>query len=90
MADINITRSHSLGIAEGRAAVERVAGQLEDELGVTYQWTDNTLHFDGEGADGFIEVHEERVEVEIDLPLFLQPLRSRVKSEAEGYLDRHL
>lgn len=90
MADVEITRSHSLGLDEAGAAVERVAGKLENELGVTYHWTGNTLHFDGEGAEGFIEVSAESIEVAIDLPLFLQPLRGRVKSEAEGYLDREL
>lgn len=90
MADINITRSHSLGLDQGRSAVEQVARQLEDDLGVDYHWTGNTLRFEGEGADGHIEVGEESVRVEIDLPLFLQPMSGRVKEEAEGYLDRHL
>lgn len=90
MADINITRSHSLGLDGGREAVERVARQLEEDLGVEYQWAGNTLQFDGEGADGYIQVREERVHVVIDLPLFLQPMQDRVKAEAEAYLDRHL
>ena len=90
MADINIIRSHSLGLDEGRAAVERVAQNLEDELGVDYQWAENTLQFDGQGADGHIEVESDAVHVAINLSAFLQPMRSRVKSEAEDHLDRHL
>lgn len=90
MADINITRSHSLGLDEARAAVERVAQKLEDDLGADYHWAGNTLHFDGQGADGNIEVGEEVVRVSIDLSLFLTPMRSRVRAEAETYLDRHL
>ena len=90
MADINITRSHSLGLDKGRAAIERVAQNLEDELGVDYQWAENTLQFDGQGADGHIEVESDAVHVAINLSAFLQPMRSRVKSEAEDHLDRHL
>ena len=90
MADINIIRSHSLGLDEGRAAVERVAQNLEDELGVDYQWAENTLQFDGQGADGHIEVESDAVHVAINLSAFLQPMRSRVQSEAEDHLDRHL
>ena len=90
MADINIIRSHSLGLDEGRAAIERVAQNLEDELGVDYQWAENTLQFDGQGADGHIEVESDAVHVAINLSAFLQPMRSRVKSEAEDHLDRHL
>ena len=90
MADINITRSHSLGLDECRAAIERVAQNLEDELGVDYQWAENTLQFDGQGADGHIEVESDAVHVAINLSAFLQPMRSRVQSEAEDHLDRHL
>ena len=90
MADINITRSHSLGLDKGRAAIERVAQNLEDELGVDYQWAENTLQFDGQGADGHIEVESDAVHVAINLSAFLQPMRSRVQSEAEDHLDRHL
>lgn len=89
MADITLTRSHSLGLADGRDAVERVAQQLEDDLGVRYEWQDDTLHFDGQGADGHIEVQEENVRIAINLSTFLQPLRGQVETEAEKYLDRH-
>lgn len=89
MADINITHSHSLGLAEGRTAVGRVAQKLEDKLGVDAQWNDDTLQFDGQGADGHIEVEANAVHVAINLSAFLQPMQGRVKSEAEDYLDRY-
>ena len=90
MADITITRSHSLGLDDGRSAVEQVAQKLKTELGVDAQWSGNTLQFDGQGADGHIEVEADAVHVAINLSAFLQPMRGRVKSEAEDYLDRHL
>jgi len=90
MADINITRSHSLGLDDGRAAVGQVAQKLESKLGVAAEWAGNTLQFDGQGADGHIEVEAEAVHVTINLSAFLQPMRGQVKSEAEEYLDRHL
>ena len=90
MADIDITRSHSLGLDGGRAAVERVAEKLETELGVDAEWTGDTLQFSGQGADGHIEVEADAVHVVITLSVFLQPMRSRVEAEAEEYLDRAL
>lgn len=90
MADIDITRSHALGLDEGRTAVEQVAQELEDELGVTYHWDDSTLRFEGGGADGHIEIDTDVIRVAINLSLFLQPMRDRVETEAEDYLDRHL
>jgi len=90
MADIDITRSHSLGLDAGRTVVSTVAEKLKAKLGVDAEWTDNTLHFDGQGADGHIEVEAEAVHVAINLSAFLQPMQSRVKSEAEEYLDQAL
>ncbi|MEF8816911.1 MAG: polyhydroxyalkanoic acid system family protein [Salinibacter sp.] len=90
MADIDITRSHSLGLDDGRGAVEHVAEKLEAQLGVDAEWTGDTLQFSGQGADGHIEVEADAVHVAITLSAFLQPMRSRVEVEAEEYLDRAL
>jgi len=90
MADIELTRSHSKGLDGGRTAVERVAQQLESDLEVDYQWDDDTLRFDGAGADGTIEVEADAVQVAINLSAFLRPLQSRIKDEAAEYLDRYL
>ena len=90
MADINIRRDHTLGVDEGRNAIEQVAQKLESELGVDYHWDDNILRFDGSGADGHIEVESDVVHVAINLSMFLSPMQGRVKEEAEDYLDRYL
>ncbi len=90
MADIELTRSHTLGLDGGRDAVEGVAQQLEADIGVDYEWDGDTLRFDGQAADGRIEVADETVEIRINLSAFLRPMQSRVEAEAEEYLDRHL
>lgn len=90
MANIEITRSHSLGLDSAREAVERVAQQLDADIGVDYTWDENTLRFDGQGTDGQIDVEADSVEVLINLSAFLRPMQSQVKAEAEKYLDRHL
>jgi putative polyhydroxyalkanoate system protein len=90
MADIELTRSHSLGRDEGREAVERVAEQFKTDLGLDYQWQNDTLHFSGQGADGRIEVAPDTVEILINLSAFLQPMRGRLEKEADRYLDRYL
>ena len=90
MANIELTRSHSLGLDEGRHAVERVAQQLESDIGVDYEWDGDTLRFDGQGADGQINVEADTVQVLINLSAFLRPMQSQIKAEAETYLDQHL
>jgi putative polyhydroxyalkanoate system protein len=90
MADIELTRSHSLGLDGGREAVERVAQQLEADIGVDYEWDDNTLHFEGDAADGTIDVANDTVDVLINLSAFLRPMQGQIETEAERYLDEHL
>lgn len=90
MADIDLTRSHSLGIDGGREAVERVAHELEQNLGVRYEWDDDTLQFDGQGADGRIEVDDDTIRVVINLSVYLQPIKNQVEAEAKQFLSEHL
>jgi putative polyhydroxyalkanoate system protein len=90
MADIELQRDHSLGINDGRAAVQHVADDLQEVLNASYNWDGNTLHFKGSGASGNIEVAESQIRVNIDLNFLLRPMRSQVEAEAERYLDRHL
>lgn len=90
MADIDFERPHSLNTQEARQAVEQVAQQLEEELGGEYHWTDDRLHFEGQGASGHIDVETEVIHVAINLSAFLQPMKGRVQAEAEQYLDSHL
>lgn len=90
MADIDFERSHSLDTEEARQAVEQVAQQLEDDLGGDYHWTDDRLHFEGQGATGHIDVEAEAIHVAINLSAFLRPMKDRVQTEAEEYLDQHL
>jgi putative polyhydroxyalkanoate system protein len=90
MADIEVSRSHSLGADAGRAAVENVAQDLQSDLSLDYEWRGDTLHFEGSGAEGRIVVTETEVHARIDLSFFLRPMRSRIRSEATRYLDDHL
>jgi putative polyhydroxyalkanoate system protein len=90
MADIDIERTHTLGRADGRTAVARVANQLQDDLGLQCKWNGNTLRFEGSGAEGHIEVQDDRIRVAIDLSWMLSPMQHRIRQETEQYLDRHL
>ncbi len=90
MSDIDFERSHSLNPAEARQAVEQVAQQLEEDLGGDYHWTDDRLHFEGQGTNGHIDVEADAIQVAINLSAFLRPMKDRVQAEAEEYLDQHL
>lgn len=91
MADIELTRSHSMGLDDGRDAVEDVAQKLEGDLGIQYEWDDEqTLLFEGQGAAGQIDVRAEGVRILVNLSAFLKPMKGQLKKEAGEYLDEYL
>jgi len=90
MADIEITRSHSLGASGARTAVEKVAGKLHEKLNVETNWAGDVLHFEGNGADGRIEVRESEVHLALELNLLLKSMKGWIEQEAQNYLDKYL
>lgn len=90
MADIDITRSHALGASGARTAVEKVAAKLHEKLNVETEWNGDTLHFEGNGADGKIEVQDEQVRLALNLGFVLKSMKGWIRTEAEKYLDKYL
>lgn len=90
MADVEITRSHDLGVEGARAAVSRVARDLRQSVPFQHRWEGDALVFEGSGANGRIDVHADRVDVAVRLGLLLKAMRPAVRREAERLLDEHL
>ncbi len=90
MAKINVERSHSLGRALAREKAEQLAERLAREYEVRYRWSGDTLEFKRSGADGRIEVGDDRVSVQLNLGLLLSALSGSIKREIEDVLDQSL
>lgn len=90
MARITVERSHSLGRTEARSKAEQLAERLAREYAVSYRWNGDTLEFKRSGADGRIEVGDDRVRVELNLGLLLSAMSGSIKREIEKTLDEKL
>lgn len=90
MSRITVERSHSLGLAAAREKAEALAQRLARQYDVKYRWSGDTLEFKRSGADGQIEVAEDRVRVELKLGLLLSALGGTIRREIEETLDKHL
>ncbi|HSX72526.1 polyhydroxyalkanoic acid system family protein [Pseudomonas subflava] len=90
MSRITVERSHNLGLATAREKAEALAQRLASEYDVTYRWSGDTLEFKRSGADGTIDVAEDRVRVELKLGLLLSALGGTIKRQIEETLDKHL
>ena len=87
MADIDLTRSHSLGLESARRAADAVAARLRREYGVTTEWEGDAVVLDGRGVRGRLDVGPETVRVAVSLGLAARPFRRSLKREIEQELD---
>ncbi|ERI51977.1 polyhydroxyalkanoic acid system family protein [Pseudomonas sp. NPDC077186] len=90
MSRIRVERPHQLGRAAAREKAEQLAERLAREYDVRYRWNGDTLEFKRSGADGSIEVGEDRVCVELKLGLLLSAMGGSIKREIEQVLDKSL
>lgn len=87
MADIDILRSHALGLDGARAVAAQVGARLADEFGVTTRWDGDLLRVTGHGVDGTLDAGAETVRVRAKLGLLARPFRRALTREIERELD---
>ena len=84
---------HSLGRQEAQRRLDRGIGRLEDELGAilsgfNHHWQEATLNFTASAMwqriTGRIEVLDDAVRVEIELPWVMQLLRDTITKRVRG------
>ncbi|TBU87507.1 polyhydroxyalkanoic acid system family protein [Phytopseudomonas dryadis] len=90
MARITVERPHNLGREAARDKAEQLAERLAREYDVRYQWHGDTLEFKRSGANGHIEVGEDRVHLQLNLGLLLSAMSGKIKREIEEVLDKSL
>ncbi len=86
---IRMSRAHQLPREQARQIVDRVARELQQDLGLSYTWENNLLRFQRMGIQGHIEVLADCIEVFIQKS-FLVPISEHwLKEQVTQYLDRH-
>lgn len=90
MATIHITRSHQLDQETVRSKVQELANILAEKLSAEYQWEQDRLVFRRSGANGFIRIGDQELEVEIKLAMMLSPLKGMIEKTISEHLDQQL
>ena len=87
MADIDITRTHTLGLAEARTAAERMEGHLGKKFGLKGSWDGNTLHFERPGVAGSLALTRDKLHLRIALGFMLGAMRGSIEKAVVHELD---
>lgn len=90
MARIIVERTHSRGRDAARRKAEQLAANLATDFGVRCQWQGDVLEVRRSGADGRIEVEDNRVRVQLNLGLLLSAMGSNIQGQIERALDKAL
>ena len=72
MSDIYVCRSHELDYDEAHALMDKVAEEMADTLGISYQKDGETLTFRRSGANGSIHLTDSEIIIEAKLGMMFK------------------
>jgi putative polyhydroxyalkanoate system protein len=90
MAKISITRSHALGLAGAKQAIDTIGADLAAKYQVTHQWAGNTLKVSRSGLDGTLEVTDTTVIINLNLGFLLSAVKGQIENAINAELDQRL
>ena len=90
MADIELKRTHHLGLKGARAAAEKMAEKLGKQFNLSGEWTGNTLHFDRPGVNGKLTVTDHDMHLAVTLGFLLKAMKGPIEKAVHDQLDKVL
>jgi putative polyhydroxyalkanoate system protein len=88
MADINISRSHTLGKDEAKTRANQVLDRLKSQ-GIEGAWNGYTFNIT-KPAKGTFAITDTNVTVALDLPFLMRALKGTIEDRVKKELDRSL
>ena len=91
MADISITREHSLDKDTLRGRLEDLAADLNKKYGVKYRWDHDVCLLDGAGVKkGVVTMKPDSVSVEVTLGMMAKLLKPKIEEEINKKIGKVL
>ena len=88
MADIDIRKTHNLGLKAARAAADRMAEHLGKKFGLEGDWSGNTLNFERPGVTGSLSVDDKDLRLVVTLGFLLKAMRGSIEGAVNSELDK--
>jgi putative polyhydroxyalkanoate system protein len=87
MADIDITRTHHLGLSGARTAAERMADHLGRKFDLKGEWTGNVLSFARPGVSGSLKISDKDLHLSVALGFLLKAMKGSIEKAVVHELD---
>lgn len=90
MADIDLKRTHHLGLKGARDAADKMADKLGKQFNLSGDWEGNTLHFDRPGVNGSLKVSDKDMHLQVTLGFLLKAMKGPIEKAVHEQLDKVL
>jgi putative polyhydroxyalkanoate system protein len=93
MATIDVRKSHTLPKDEAKKRAEELAKSMQQKFELDWRWEGDRIVFEAargaaKGTKGTVEVSDNDVRVQIDLPFLLRMLKGTVESKVNEKLGQ--
>ena len=88
MPDIDVKRSHALGLEGARAAAERMSDALSRKFDLKGKWSGNTLTFERSGVSGTLDVTAKDLRLAVTLGFLLKAMKGSIERAVTEELDQ--
>ena len=95
MSTIDVRRNHTLPKEEARKRAEALAKAMQSRFDLDWRWEGDRIVFEAprgaaKGTKGSVDVSDQEVRVQIDLPLLLRVMKGTVESKVQEKLGQVL
>jgi putative polyhydroxyalkanoate system protein len=88
MADISITRHHTLSQNKARHAAQQVAEQMAREFDMALDWDGDVLYFRRTGASGALILGDRAVHLEINLGFLFKAFAPTIEEKVAAKMEK--
>ena len=88
MADIEIKRTHNLGMKAARSAADKMAEHLGKKFGLKGDWQGNVLRFERPGVNGTLAVSDKDLALSVSLGFLLKAMKGSIETAVRQEMDK--
>ena len=88
MANIHITRQHSMPLKKARDAANDFAKRLDEKFELTHEWDGDTLHFERAGVSGTLALTKADITIDVKLGFLLSAFAGKFEGHIHDNLDQ--
>jgi putative polyhydroxyalkanoate system protein len=89
MADIRMTRDHSVEVEEMRSRVQSIVDDMQSKIGITGSWRGDTCTISGKGIKKCdISITPKDISFEVTLGMMFKMMKGQIQKQLTSRIDK--